>query len=758
MIFRVTDARLLIDPIAATALAAGEVGDPFAILGPHPCEGGVLVRAWLPGALGVSLIDRHNARVLAEMQPVQVDGLFTAVVNTQGGYLLSIRWAGEEGGEAVQQTEDPYSFGTLLGELDLHLFAEGRHATLARCLGAQAMTVEGIAGVRFAVWAPHARRVSVIGPFNGWDGRRHPMRRRVENGVWELFLPRLGAGTVYQFEILTADGARLRKADPLARQAEIAPRTASVVASADPFVWHDADWLAHRAATQAAAAPMSIYEVHAASWRRHPDAGGKSRPYQWPELAASLIPYVVEMGFTHIELLPVMAHPFGGSWGYQPLSLFAPQPEWGTPAEFAGFVDACHAAGIGVLLDWVPAHFPGDAHGLGRFDGTALYEHADPREGFHPDWKTLIYNFGRSEVAGYLVASALHWLGEYHLDGLRVDAVASMLHRDYSRPKGTWLPNRFGGRENLEAVDFVRALNTQVQQHCPGALVLAEESTSWPGVTHPISEGGLGFSGKWNLGWMNDTLAYIKLDPVYRSAAHERLTFGLMYAHRERFVLPLSHDEVVHRKGSLWRKQPGDDWRKFAGLRGLFGWMWAHPGRKLLFMGGELAQKAEWNHDAELDWAALAHAAPQGALHRGVQQAVRDLNGLYRRLPALHRADDAPQGFEWRLVDARAESLFAFCRFAPDAAPVLVLANFTPLPRFGVALGVPLAGRWREVFNSDAAHYGGSGLGNLGGVTAEAIEHHGQPARLTLTAPPLATVWLVWEGAADQSGPNVTLA
>ncbi len=736
--------RLLLEPAAASALAAGAVGDPFALLGPHPCEGGLIVRAFLPGALGVQLLVRDTDALPAAMQPVQVDGLFAAFLATAKPYRLHIRWPVAGGGETVQETEDPYGFGLLLGELDLHLFAEGRHQSLAQCLGAQAMRVEGITGVRFAVWAPHARRVSVVGAFNLWDGRRHPMRRRVENGVWELFLPRVQPGEAYQFEILTADGALLTKADPLARQAQMAPLTASVVFDPKPFGWQDAQWLKTRAQRQGTQEPMSIYEVHAASWRRHPDG----RPYQWPELAAALIPYAVGMGFTHIELLPVMAHPYAPSWGYQPLSLFAPHPDWGTPREFAGFVDACHAAGIAVLLDWVPAHFPADAHGLAQFDGTALYEHADPREGFHPDWKTLIYNFGRSEVAGFLIASALHWLTEYHLDGLRMDAVASMLHRDYSRPKGEWLPNRFGGRENLEAVDFVRALNTAVQQQCPGALVMAEESTSWPGVTHAIAEGGLGFSSKWNMGWMNDTLAYAQLDPVYRSAAHERLTFGLMYAHRERFVLPLSHDEVVHQKGSLWRKQPGDDWQKFAGLRGLFGWMWAHPGRKLLFMGGELAQKAEWNHDSELGWAALAEAAPQNTLHRGVQQVVRDLNHLYRTLPALHAQDDVPQGFEWRLVDARQQSLFAFCRFAPDAAPVLVVSNFTPLPRLAVMLGVPLAGRWREVFNSDAGHYGGSGCGNLGGVVAEARPHHGQPARLTLAAPPLATVWLVWEGGA----------
>ena len=727
---------LTVSPTAAAALAAGEVGNPFSFLGPHRLSGGSwLIRAWLPGAEAVSLREEDGS--VRPMQAIEPPGLFAAFALSGANYRLLVDWPDGTGGRRRQDTADPYSYGLLLGELDLHLFSTGKHQELAHCLGAQAMRIGGIDGVRFAVWAPQARRVSVIGAFNTWNGLRHPMRRRVENGVWELFVPGLLPGEHYQYELLGATGAPFRKADPLALQDSPAPAQASVVADPQPFTWSDAQWLAERPQRQAAEAPMSIYEVHAGSWRREP-----GQTPDWNLLTRELIPYVQSMGFTHVELLPITAHPFGGSWGYQPLSMFAPQPDWGPPEAFAKFVDACHAAQIGVLLDWVPAHFPSDAHGLARFDGSALYEHADPREGHHPDWNTLIYNFGRHEVAGFLIASALHWLKTYHVDGLRVDAVASMLYRDYSRKAGEWTPNHEGGRENLEAVAFLKDLNRTVAEVCPGALMIAEESTSWPGVTRAVEQGGLGFSAKWNMGWMNDTLAYVKTDPIYRSAAHSRITFGFVYAWDERFVLPLSHDEVVHLKGALIAKQPGDAWRQAAGLRALYGWMWAHPGHKLLFMGGEIGQKREWNHDRALDWSVL-----DDPLHRGVQAWVRDLNHGYRDHAALHECDARPEGFQWLVVDAKAESLFAICRHAGDAPPVIAVSNFTPVPRPGYQLGVPRAGRWREILNSDAAEYGGSGVGNLGGVTAVDQPFNGQPASLVLTAPPLSTIWLVWDGA-----------
>jgi len=630
----------------------------------------------------------------------------------------------------------------LLGELDLHLFNEGNHRDLAHCLGAQPMTLDGVAGVRFAVWAPNARRVSVVGDFNDWDGRRHPLRAHGNSGVWETFVPRVGPGAVYKYEIEGPHGLLPLKADPVALQCEVPPRNASVVADPQPYAWTDADWMASRAARQSPHAPLSVYELHAGSWRRRWDEG---RPApQWDELGDQLIPYVKDLGFTHIELLPVTAHPFSGSWGYQPLGLFAPHPAWGTPAQLKRFIDRCHGAGIGVLVDWVPAHFPTDAHGLARFDGTALYEHEDPREGFHQDWNTLIYNVGRNEVHGFLIASALHWLEQYHVDGLRVDAVASMLYRDYSRRPGEWLPNRYGGRENLESIAFLRHLNDVVHERCPGALTIAEESTAFPGVTQATREGGLGFSYKWNMGWMHDTLSYAAREPVYRQYHHGEITFGLVYAFSERFMLPLSHDEVVHGKHSLLGKMPGDRWQQFASLRAYFGLMWAHPGKKLLFMGGELAQAREWNHDAELDWDAL-----RDPLHHGVQRVVRDLNRRYREERALHAADCEATGFHWIVGDDAANSVFAFLRQAGDAdPPVLAVCNFTPVPRHGYRLGAPRAGRWREILNTDAEVYGGSGVGNLGAVATLDTPSHGQPFALELTLPPLATVLLRHEPAA----------
>ena len=705
-------------------IARGGPADAFAWLGPHRDDDGVRIRTFQPGATRVELL--AGGQVVAELAPGVADGIFEAqVADLPRPYVLRIVWPGD----TVQETEDPYAFGPVLGELDVHLLAEGRHRELWRALGAHVTTIDGIAGVRFAVWAPNATRVSVVGDFNVWDGRRHPMRLRGEAGVWEIFIPRLTEGVRYKYELLDAAGRVLPlKADPVAQQAEPAPATASVVPDPRPPVW-SASTLPARTD-----GPMSIYEVHAGSWAR----GDGDRVLQWDEIGERLIPYVQDMGFTHIELLPVMVHPFGGSWGYQPLGQFAPHANLGTPDAFARFVDRAHAAGIGVILDWVPAHFPTDAHGLARFDGTALYEHSDPREGFHRDWNTAIYNFGRHEVRGFLIASALYWLQHYRVDGLRVDAVASMLYRDYSRNPGEWVPNRYGGRENLEAVEFLRELSRAVAERCPGAMLIAEESTAWPGVTRPADEGGLGFTHKWNMGWMHDTLDYMHHDPVHRSWHHDEMTFGLVYAFTEHFVLPLSHDEVVHGKGSLIGKMPGDDWQRFANLRAYLSFMWGHPGKKLLFMGGEFAQRREWNHDISLDWHLLDHAS-----HRGMQRLVADLNRLHATLHALHRHDFDPEGFTWLVSDDRGQSVFAFLRRGGGAdGPVLVVVNFTPIPRHDYRVGVPTAGAWNEILNSDAAVYGGSGVGNGGTVLAEAAPLHGQPASLRLTLPPLGALML----------------
>jgi 1,4-alpha-glucan branching enzyme len=712
------------------ALVAGRHGDPFAILGPHGDE----VRTMQPGARGVTVLARDSGEELGRLQVLHPGGLFAGRVSRQVPYRLRIEWPG-----SVQETEDPYSFGLLLGELDLHLFAEGRHFELARVFGAQAMTVDGISGVRFALWAPNAQRVSVVGDFNGWDGRRHPMRLRREAGVWELFIPRLRPGATYKYELLDPDGAMLPlKADPLAVVTEMPPATASRIGDPTPILWTDAAWMADRAARQAVDAPISFYEVHAGSWWR--DANGEAP--DWDRLADRLIPYVQGMGFTHLQFMPIMEHPFGGSWGYQPLGMFAPSARFGSPMGFARFVDRAHAAGIGIILDWVPAHFPTDAHGLYRFDGTPLYEHADPREGFHQDWNTAIYNFGRNEVRGFLLAAALYWLEHFHVDGLRVDAVASMLYRDYSRPAGEWIPNREGGRENLEAVAFLKELNTVVTERCPGAIMVAEESTAWPGVTKPVSESGLGFSYKWNMGWMHDTLLFMEQDPVHRRYHHDAMTFGLVYAWSERFVLPLSHDEVVYGKGSLLRKMPGDPWQQFANLRAYLAFMWTHPGKKLLFMGGEIGQPSEWNHDAAVPWALL-----DDARHRGIQRLMHDLNTAYRRFPALHRLDASPEGFDWVVGDDRAQSIFAYLRHGgPEDPTALIVCNMTPVPRHNYRIGVPAIGAWHEVVNTDGAAYGGTNSGNGGSVHAEPTASHGFAQSLSLFLPPLAVLVLTHQG------------
>ena len=714
------------------ALAHALHGDPFRVLGPHETPAGRVVRAFLPGAESAEVLRRSDRARIGRLEHFE-NGLFQGIVSERAAYLLHVTWPGG----VVQETEDSYSYGPLLGDIDLHLFSEGRHFKLAHALGANVVIIDGVRGTRFAVWAPNAGRVAVIGDFNAWDARRHPMRLRHSAGVWELFIPRVAEGARYKFDIVGAGGYRVpQKADPLAQQTEVPPATASVVASPEPFRWRDDEWMRTRAARHAADAPLSVYEVHLASWMRAAhDAGASSL---WDVAIDRLIPYLTDMGFTHLELLPVTEHPFGGSWGYQPLSMFAPTARYGTPEGFARFVDALHAAGIGIILDWVPAHFPSDAHGLAQFDGTALYEHQDPREGFHQDWNTLIYNFGRREVQGFLIASALHWLEHFHVDGLRVDAVASMLYRDYSRKAGEWVPNVHGGRENLEAVGFLRHLNAVVSERCPGAMMIAEESTAWPGVTQPSGEHGLGFSYKWNMGWMHDSLQYIERDPIHRAYHHDEITFGLLYAFSEKFILPLSHDEVVYGKGSLIGKMPGDHWQKFANLRAYYGFMWAHPGKKLLFMGGEIAQWREWDHDAEIDWPAL-----QDPNHAGIQRLVRDLNRLYRAERALHVRDTESSGFRWVIGDDRANSVYAFWRLGNNGdRPILVVCNMTPAPRDHYRIGVPQPGVWREIINTDSAFYGGSNVGNEGAVHTVDSPAHGEPHSIELILPPLATVML----------------
>ncbi|MGK9230113.1 1,4-alpha-glucan branching protein GlgB [Inquilinus limosus] len=722
-----------LDPAALDAIAAGRHGDPFAVLGPHPTGDGIAVRACLPNADRVEAVARSDGRRLAVLEPVHPAGVFAGMLNEDEPYLLRIAWPGG----AVQEAEDPYAFGVLLDEPDLRALVAGDPEAVRRCLGSRVVTIDGVEGTRFAVWAPNASRVSVVGEFNSWDGRRHPMRLRHHGGVWEMFIPRVADGALYKFELLDRHGHLLpQRADPLARETEAPPRTASVVPLPLPFRWTDRDWMQGRAARQGASAPVSIYELHAGSWLH----GEDGRPLDWDGLRERLVPYVAGMGFTHIELLPIAEHPFTGSWGYQPLGLFAPTARFGPPEALARFVDACHRAGIGVLVDWVPAHFPNDAHGLHRFDGTALYEHEDPREGFHRDWNTWIYNLGRAEVAAFLLASALEWLDRYHVDGLRVDAVASLLYRDYSRGPGEWTPNIHGGRENLEAIAFLRALNTLVAERHPGAVVIAEESTAWPGVTAPPAAGGLGFSYKWNMGWMHDTLGYMAHDPIHRKYHHNAMTFGLLYAFTERFVLPLSHDEVVYGKRSLLGRMPGDTAQRFANLRAYFGFMWSSPGKKLLFMGGEFGQEREWNHDAQLDWHLL-----DDPLHRGVQRLVRDLNRIYRAEPALHRRDAEPSGFTWTVVDDAEASVFAYLRRGADGdRPVLAVCNFTPVPRPEYRMVVPHPGPWREILNTDARVYGGGGIVAPDPVV---LGDARDGSEIMLSLPPLSTVMLRAEAA-----------
>ena len=707
------------------AIAGGYHRDPFSILGPHETGARWEVRAFLPHADAVGVVADGLPPV--PMKKVHPAGAWVAEFPARPPrYCFHIQM-----GDMSLIEFDPYSFPPILTPFQLHLHGEGTHYEGYTTLGAHITGCEGIAGVRFAVWAPNALVVSVVGDFNGWDTRRHPMRLR-DGGIWELFLPDLGEGTVYKYFVKSqVAGYAEMKADPYAFASEMPPQTGSVVARLDSYQWRDSEWLARRAASDSIHEPMSVYELHLGSWLR----GEHNRTLSYRELAEKLVPYVKEMGFTHIELLPILEHPYAPSWGYQVTGYFAPTARFGSPDDFRFFVDACHEANVGVILDWVPAHFPRDAHGLGFFDGTALYEHEDPRQGEHRDWGTKIFNFGRNEVRSFLISSAVFWLKEFHLDGLRVDAVASMLYLDYSRKEGEWVPNRYGGRENLEAIDFLKRFNEQVHL-VPGAISAAEESTSFPAVSRPVYTGGLGFTFKWNMGWMHDMLDYFEKEPVFRKYHQNSLTFSLLYAFTENFVLPISHDEVVYGKKSLANKMPGDEWQRFANARAFLAYMWMHPGKKLIFMGSEFGTGQEWNHDASLAWDLL-----QFRTHSTLQRFVRELNWFYRRLPALWEVDNSFEGFEWIDFHDAENSILAFLRWSKGRRDFLVVAcNFTPVPRLNYRLGVPEPGVYDEVFNTDSELFGGSNMGNGGEAAAGATPSHGRPASFAITLPPLSVV------------------
>ena len=726
----------LLEP-ALRAILNATHGDPFAVLGPHLVESArgsrLCIRTFQPRATAVRvLLGDGTTHPMDVRHP---DGLFEATLALDhiAPYRLELTRRGD--GE-VRVVEDPYRFGLLLGDLDLYLIGEGRHLELHRALGAHPTTIDHVEGTRFAVWAPNARRVSVVGDWNGWDGRVHPMRQRLPQGVWELFIPDVGAGARYKFELVSrAGGPPFLKADPCAAAYELPPATASIVAAESRYEWHDGAWIAERAGRREGFdQPMAVYEVHLGSWMR----GDRGEFLSYQDLAARLIAHVQRLGFTHVELLPVLEFPYDGSWGYQVTGFFAPTSRFGTPDDFRAFVDALHQAGIGVILDWVPGHFPKDAHGLARFDGTALYEHADPRQGEHMDWGTLIFNYGRNEVRNFLTASALAWIEDFHLDGLRVDAVASMLYLDYSRQPGEWVPNAYGGRENLDAVSFLQQLNTLVHERHPGVVTIAEESTAWPGVSRPVHLGGLGFTYKWNMGWMHDILAYMSKDAIYRRWEHTHLTFSMLYTYNENFILPFSHDEVVHGKRHLLDKMPGDSWQKAANLRALYGYMFTHPGKKLLFQGCEFGQWREWNHAESLPWFLLEHAP-----HDGLLRYVGDLAGVYKREPALFQRDHDPAGFQWIDCNDNENSVITFIRRAADPADLLVvLLNLTPVPRHDYVVGVPTSGGYVEILNSDAAVYGGSNLGNGGYVATLPEAAHGHAQSLKVTLPPLSCLVL----------------
>jgi 1,4-alpha-glucan branching enzyme len=713
--------------------------DPFSVLGPHRESHGnteqIRIRAFLPDAAEVACLPPQQHADPLPMTLVAPDGLFEAVF--QGKALAptyQFRVTTTQG-STIQQY-DPYAFSPVLSDFDLHLFGEGKLYKAYDKLGAHRCTHEGVQGVNFAVWAPNAKRVSVVGTFNDWDGRRHPMRARGGVGIWELFLPGMGEGELYKYEILPqGGGAPFTKADPFATAAEYRPKTASLVYDVSQHKWRDTTWMEERKTGDPLKKPVSIYEVHLGSWKRVVEEGNRWLTYR--ELGESLVPYVKDMGFTHIELMPIVEHPFDGSWGYQATGYFAPTSRFGTPEDFMEFVDVCHQSGIGVIMDWAPAHFPDDPHGLAFFDGTHLYDHADPRKGWHPEWKSRIFNYGRTEVKNFLINSVLSWFDRYHIDGLRVDAVASMLYLDYARKDGEWVPNQYGGNENLEAVEFIKELNAVVHQEHPGIITIAEESTAWPGISRPTYVGGLGFSFKWNMGWMHDTLEYFQQDPVHRKFHQNQVTFGLMYAFTENFILVLSHDEVVHGKKALLDKMPGDNWQQFANLRALYGHMWGHPGKKMLFMGGEIGQWWEWNHDDSLQWHLLEYAP-----HRGLQQYIADLNRLYQSEPALYEVDFDWQGFQWIDLHDSDNSTLTYIRYAHDQTECIICAcNFTPVPREQYRMGVPRGGLYRELLNSDSEIYGGSNIGNGGSVQADPIPWHNQPFSLLVTLPPLSVVF-----------------
>ncbi len=729
-----------LDFAAACALAEGRHGDPFAWLGMHLVEQNgrsrLLLRAVLPGAAIVEVLDAKTGRKVAELTPVVgAEPLFSGFMGRRVkpfDYRLRISYP-----QAELVLDDPYRFDASLDEQACFLFNEGSLLKGWQLLGANWLECQGVKGVRFCVWAPNAKSVSLLGDFNHWDRRRHSMRRHPASGLWELFLPQVQGGEHYKFLLQTQDGSWLEKADPCARQMQGAPHNASIVPMADSdWQWQDSDWMAARAQSAWHRQAVSIYELHLGSWRRNGEGGFLS----YAEVAELLVPYLQSHGFTHVEFMPLSEYPFDGSWGYQPVGLFAPSHRFGDPEGLKLLVDACHRAGIGVLLDWVAAHFPSDPHGLAHFDGTCLYEHEDPRRGRHPDWDTLIYNYGRKEVQSFLLSNACYWLEEFHFDGLRLDAVSSMLYLDYSREEGQWQANEYGGRENLEAIAFLQQLNTRLYHEYPGIIMIAEESTAWDGVSRDVAAGGLGFGFKWNMGWMHDTLDYLTKEPVHRSYHHGQLTFSLIYAYTEQFILSLSHDEVVHGKRALLEKIPGDDWQKFATLRAFYGFMWAHPGKKLLFMGGEFGQRREWQHDFSLDWHLLQYPS-----HQGLSDWVRDLNLCYRRQPSLWQCDSEPQGFRWLDCNDSQHSLLAFTRIDSDGNMVLVICNFTPCVREGYRLGLPEPGRYRELLNSDSAFYGGSNQGNAGGMEAEEIPWQGMPYSALIRVPPLASVYFALE-------------